>query len=77
MSTGLLKRMNPEAHVDELENDAPDGADILQLLVFAPIALFKEMRELFRVELNGEVTVRRTSFVGWRFGIGHGGYLSL
>ena len=67
--------MNPEAQINELENDAPDGADIFEFLFVREIALFEEMRELLRVELDGEIWW--TSFVGGRFGIGHGGYLSL
>ena len=75
-----LKRMNAEAHVDKLQNNGPDRLDIFELLVFAPVALGKEMRELARVELNGEavqILWRRTSFVCRWFRIGHGGYLSL
>lgn len=80
LSTGLLERMNPEAHVDELQNDLPDCLDIFELLLMREIGLIEEVRELLRVELNGKAVLlflRWTSFMGGRFGIGHGGYLSL
>jgi hypothetical protein len=67
--------MNPESEVDELQDDLPDRLDVFELLLMREIGLIEEVRKLLRVELNGEVWW--TPFMGGRFGIGHGGYLSL
>ncbi len=66
--------MNAKAEINELKHDAPDGVDIFELLLMREIGLIEEVRELLRVELDGEVWW--TSFMDRWFGIGHGGYLS-